>query len=90
MVVVVVEMMMMMWKTKMARMTGTMTTTLRRGLTGGWSQASVTVDPALNGISALIIWSTKPLNVKSEYKLSRTEMLKTYSCCPADSRLGIK
>ena len=69
MVVVVVEMMMMMWKTKMARMTGTMTTTLRRGLTGGWSQASVTVDPALNGISALIIWSTKPLNVKSEYKL---------------------
>ena len=67
-----------------------MTTTLRRGLTGGWIQASVTVDPALNGISALIIWSTKPLNVKSEYKLSRTEMLKTYSCCPADSRLGIK
>ena len=35
--------------------------TLRRGLTGGWIQASVTVDPALKGISALIIWSTKPL-----------------------------
>ena len=34
---------------------------MRRGLTGGWIQASVTVDPALKGISALIIWSTKPL-----------------------------
>ena len=36
---------------------------MRRGLTGGWIQASVTVDPALKGISALIIWSTKPLNI---------------------------
>ena len=39
-------------------------TTLRRGLTGGWIQASVTVEPALNGISALIIPSTKPLKCK--------------------------
>ena len=38
--------------------------TLRRGLTGGWIQASVTVEPALNGISALIIPSTKPLKCK--------------------------
>ena len=40
-------------------------TTLRRGLTGGWIQASVTVEPALNGISALIIPSTKPLRSAS-------------------------
>ena len=38
--------------------------TLRRGLTGGWIQASVTVEPALKGISALIIPSTKPLKCK--------------------------
>ena len=37
---------------------------MRRGLTGGWIQASVTVEPALNGISALIIPSTKPLKCK--------------------------